>query len=219
MSKRLFISKNASEIDPFRPQFDELGFTVVSHSFLAFSPVVFEVQLKYDVVFFSSVRSVIFFKATQSIPMNTLIACIGGKTAELLETLGHTVAFVGTQSGEPKVVFEEFKAWLGKKSVLFPISNRSLKSISSGIPEEQKEELVVYSTDIVGKVVAECDVYVFTSPSNVDGYFAANTLPQYSRIIAWGKSTETALISRAVSVEYCLEKASFEELLYYLKSI
>lgn len=219
MSKRIFISKNASEIDPYRSQFEDLGFTVFSHSFLSFSPVEFDIKHDYDALFFSSVRSVIFFTATHSIPFDTLITCIGGKTAELLETLGHTISFVGSQSGDPKVVAEEFKTWLGDKKALFPISNRSLKSISNEIPECQKEEVVVYSTEIVGKVVPESDIYVFTSPSNVEGFFEENELPEASIVLAWGKSTEAALISRAASVNYCLGNSSFEELFSYISSI
>ena len=230
MSKRLFISKNASEIEPYRSQFDELGYSVVSHSFLSFYPVEsdpFSTELKheYDVLFFGSPRAVIFFKASQSISKDVVIACVGGKTAELLESLGHEVAFVGTKSGEPKVVGEEFKVWLtstalspsGSRRVLFPISDRSLKTISGVISEDQKEELVVYSTEVVGRAIEECDVYVFTSPSNVEGYLIDNVIPETASVIAWGKSTENALIERGVKVGACLERSGFEELLVYLR--
>lgn len=218
MNKRIFISKNASEIEPFRLEFEQLGFTVVNHSFLSFSPVPFEVQRAFDVIFFSSVRSVIFFKASHSIPVNSLIACIGEKTAELLITLGQSVDFKGSQSGEPKVVAEEFKAWLGDKRVLFPISDRSLKSISSEIADAQKEEVVVYSTAVIGKAVEECDVYVFTSPSNVEGFFELNIVPVGARVIAWGKSTEAVLVARGVAVWGCLGKSGIGELVECLCS-
>lgn len=217
MNKRIFISKNASEIDPFRSKFEELGYTVVNHSFLSFIPIPFKVERTFDVIFFSSVRSVIFFKATQSIPFTTSIACIGEKTADLLETLGHTIDFVGSQSGEPKVVAKEFKAWLASRKVIFPISDRSLKSISSEIGEEQKEEVVVYSTTIVGKAVEACDVYVFTSPSNVDGFFELNVVPAGAKVIAWGKSTEGALVGKGVGVWRCLEKSGIGEVISILE--
>lgn len=218
MNKRIFISKNASEIDPFRSQFEQLGYTVVNHSFLSFIPVPFKVERAFDVIFFSSVRSVIFFKATQSIPFTTSIACIGEKTADLLETLGYSVDFKGSQSGEPKVVAKEFKAWLASRKVIFPISDRSLKSISSEIDEEQKEEVVVYSTKVVGKAVETCEVYVFTSPSNVEGFFEFNSVPVGASVIAWGKSTEGALVGKGTKVDFCLGSSGFEELLAYLGS-
>ena len=221
LSNRIFISKNASEIDPVRSQFDELGFEVDSHSFLSFSSVEsdshrVEIARPYDVIFFGSPRAVIFFKASQSISESAKITCIGEKTAELLESLGYEVAFRGEKSGEPKVVAEEFRSFLGNRHVLFPVSDRSLKTISSLIGESQKEEVVVYSTKVVGKLVEVSDVYVFTSPSNVEGFFLDNVIPENAEVIAWGKSTEAALISRAASVLYCLKNASFEELFAFL---
>lgn len=218
MNKRIFISKNASEIDPCRSKFEELGYNAVTHSFLSFIPVPFEVQRPFDVIFFSSVRSVMFFKAGESIPTHSLIACIGDKTAELLESMGHTVDFKGSQSGEPKVVAEEFNVWLEDKNVLFPISDRSLKSISSEISDDQKEDVVVYSTAVVGKKVDACDVYVFTSPSNVEGFFECNLVPVGARVVAWGKSTEKALVGKGVEVGGCLGKSGIGELVEFLQS-
>ncbi|MDG1330867.1 MAG: uroporphyrinogen-III synthase [Crocinitomicaceae bacterium] len=218
MSKRIFISKNTSEIEPYRSQFEEIGYTVLNHSFLSFSPIEFDVERDYDVLLFGSVRSVIFFKACESIPENKAIGCVGGKTAELLETLGHTVDFVGAKSGEPKRVAEEFKSWLGAKRVLFPISDRSLKTISSVIDENQKEEVVVYSTEVKDSVVDECDVYVLTSPSNVEGFFIENDIPKGSEVIAWGKSTESALIEKGIRVTKVLSDSSFTMLIDSLQS-
>ena len=204
---------------------------MVTHSFLSFVPIPFEVQREYDVIFFSSVRSVMFFKASQSIPSHTLIACIGDKTAELLAQLGHPVDFKGSQSGEPKVVAEEFKVWLTSTTlrqaqrdtlsqrVLFPLSDRSLKSISNEIADEQKEEVIVYSTAVIGKAVEECDVYVFTSPSNVEGFFELNTVPVGARVIAWGKSTEGVLVSKKIEISYSLKDSSIESLLKQLSSL
>jgi uroporphyrinogen-III synthase len=225
LNKQLFISKNDSEIDPFRSQFEELGFEVEGHSFLSFLPVEFEVSHSYDVIFFGSPRAVIFFKTGfYSLSGDVKIACIGEKTAELLESLGYVVSFRGESSGEPGGVAEEFKDWLtsaplspkGSRRVLFPISDRSLKTVSRLIDEEQKEEVVVYSTDVGAKLVGVIDVYVFTSPSNVEGFFIDNVIPLGSEVIAWGKSTETTLISRGSAVNYCLTNSSFEELIEYL---
>ena len=223
LNKQLFISKNDSEIDPFRSQFEELGFEVEGHSFLSFSGVEFEALQNYNVIFFGSPRAVIFFMEGSSIPEGVEVACIGDKTAELLESLGYIVSFRGERSGEPGVVAEAFKVWLGSRTstplspkVLFPVSDRSLKTISSEIDEDQKEEVVVYSTEVKGKLVGVSDVYVFTSPSNVEGFFIDNVIPLGSEVIAWGKSTETTLISRGSAVNYCLTNSSFEELIEYL---
>ena len=158
----------------------------------------------------------IFFKACQAIPENKRIACVGGKTAELLEALGHSVDFVGAKSGEPMLVAEEFKGWLAERRVLFPISDRSLKTISSAIDVDYKEEVVVYSTEVKGKVIPPCDAYVFTSPSNVDGFLMENVLPAGTKVIAWGKSTEKVLEECGVEVWKTLEKSGFEGLINHL---
>ena len=225
MIKRIFISKNASEIDPVRSQFAELGYSVESHSFLTFSLVEFEIVHPYDVIFFGSPRAVIFFKSGESIPKGVEIGCIGDKTAELLESMGYTVSFRGKKSGEPGVVAEEFKVWLGGRRasaslsprVLFPVSDRSLKTVAGVVAESQKEEVVVYSTTVKGKLVEVSDVYVFTSPSNVEGFFLDNVIPEGSKVVAWGKSCEGALGSKGVEVDYCLENSGFEELLGHLE--
>ncbi len=209
MSKRIFISKNASEIASLRSQFEAKGYEVIAHSFLSFSAVEFEIQHPYDVIFFGSPRAVIFFKASESISPDKLIACVGSKTAEVLESMGHKVDFVGKNSSDPKTVAEDFKSWLAERSrnqrasksqseersahVLFPLSSRSLKTIAGAIPEDQKEEMVVYQTEVKGKVIPKCDVYAFSSPSNVEGFFEANTIPEGAEVIAWGTSTERAL--------------------------
>ncbi len=234
LDKRIFISKNPAEIDSVRSQFEDLGFGVEAHSFLSFSPVEFELERPYDVIFFGSPRAVLFFMVGQSISEDVAIACVGNKTAELLESLSYDVAFRGKKSGEPKVVAEEFKVWLeGRRTsvlsrqaqddalsprVLFPISNRSLKTISGEIAEDQKEEVVVYSTEIVGRQVGVNDVYVFTSPSNVEGFFIDNVISEGAKVIAWGKSTERALVLRGVTVGCTLKSASFEEVLGYLST-
>jgi uroporphyrinogen-III synthase len=206
VAKRIFISKNASEIESYREQLEAKGYEIIAHSFLSFSPVEFELQNEYDVIFFGSPRAVIFFQAGQAISGKAKIACVGSKTAEVVQSMGHTVDFVGTKSSEPKLVAEEFKSWLAERSrsqhdarVLFPISDRSLKTISSVIDDEMKEEVVVYSTEVKGQVIPPCDVYVFSSPSNVEGFFELNTLAENSEVIAWGSSTERALRERRVN--------------------
>lgn len=216
LGKRIFISKDASEIESYRSQFEAKGNTVIAHSFLSFSSVSFTIEHDYDVIFFGSPRAVKFFTKAQSIDDTVKIACVGSKTAEAVESLGYTVDFVGTKSSEPKLVAEEFKRWLGSRRVLFPISDRSLKTISSVIDDEWKEEVVVYSTEVKGNVIEECDVYVFSSPSNVEGFFLENDIPKGSEVVAWGKSTEAALKSQAATAKYCPNQSSFDDVLRVL---
>ncbi|MFK7784343.1 MAG: hypothetical protein AB8B56_04455, partial [Crocinitomicaceae bacterium] len=71
---------------------------------------------------------------------------------------------------------KDFKRFLGAERsrsarVLFPISDWSLKTISSVIEDDLKEEVVVYSTTVIGKEIEPCNMYIFSSPSNVEGFF------------------------------------------------
>lgn len=228
MDKKLFISKNASEIEHYRPLFEAKGYSIVAHSFLSFSPIEFDVQEEYHVIFFGSPRAVTFFMESSMISEGAQLACIGSKTAETIEAFGFDVAFVGSKSGDPKAVAEEFRVWLNEvrasaplspRRVLFPVSDRSLRSVSSVIDGDWKEEVVVYSTKLIGKVVEACDVYVFSSPSNVEGFLMENEIPEGSEVVAWGKSTADALSTHSITTNHCLKNSSFEELVHYLESV
>ena len=213
MEKNLFISKNESEILQFSNFLRDKGIRVLAHSFLHFEQVEFEIQSHYDILFFSSPRSIVFFKTRSSVPSHVKIACTGSKTAELLEQMGHEVSFTRKENESLTDFAASFKNWCGERHVLFPISSISLKTISSQFPENQKTEMVAYSTLIKGKDIEDCSTYVFTSPSNVEGFFTSNQIPQTARIISWGESTSKALLKKGCTVELELKSSSVEELI------
>ena len=213
MNKRIFISKNKAEIIPFIEDFQQKEFDVIAHSFLSFETIDFEVKSSYEIIFFSSPRSVTFFKTRSSIPSHVKIACIGDKTKSILEEMGHLVSF-SRKENEPLNDFaNSFKEWCGDKRILFPISSISLKTISSKFSQAQIEEVEVYSTKIVSKNIEKCDVYVFTSPSNAEGFLQENTIPVNARIISWGESTSRFLHENGGRVDEELKNSCIEELL------
>ncbi len=218
MTKKVFISKHDHEVADFKKQLSESDFQLISESFLRFQTTEFNLEKNYDIIFFGSIRSVIFLRAGIDLGNAKAIACIGTKTASILTELGHPVDFVGKSSGDPSQVAKDFKKWCGNRRVLFPLSNRSLKSISSVFPAEQVEETVVYQTELIKKEIQQCDIYIFTSPSNVKGFLLQNDLPEICEVIAWGKSTEQALMDVNINADYCLEESSFRELIEHLRS-
>jgi len=137
----------------------------------------------------------------------------------ILTQMGFPPSFIGTESGNPATVAQKFKTWCNGRSVLFPISNRSLKSISSVFPKEQIDEVVIYETNVAGREVESSDIYVFTSPSNVEGFLLNNQLADRSIVIAWGNSTREALESNLIGVNHCLSSSTLEELTSVLESI
>jgi uroporphyrinogen-III synthase len=218
LAHKVFISKEASEVQELNNFLDSNGDRLIAHSFLHFEKVEFELESAFDVIFFGSPRAVIFFKAQNIIPTGVLIACAGAKTAELLEHIGHPADFVGVNSGKMKDVAAKFKEWCGDKHVLFPTSDLSLKTVSSVFDDSQKTEITVYSTQIKGKEIEASDTYVFTSPSNVKGFLESNTsLPENAKVIAWGESTAAELTENNIVVSEILAVASIGSLLTSLQ--
>lgn len=213
MSKRLFITKNENEVAGLKESLSAQGKTLLTHSFLQFEPIDFEVTQDYDILFFSSPRSVVFFKNKYTIPESKVLACVGGKTAELLIQMGFNVAFVGTQSGKVQDVAMSFKAWVGNRRVLFPSSDISLKSVSSLFKETQKIEVAVYKTKIVSRTIQDCDTYIFTSPSNAEGFLEVNKLPDNAIIVSWGQSTRAYLLTKGIKSTHTLSDSSIEGLI------
>jgi uroporphyrinogen-III synthase len=216
LSKRIFISKPIHELTSLENSLSESGAQIVAHSFLRFQPTKFELKRTPHIIFFGSVRSVTFLCARIDLGIANDLACIGKKTAAILTEMGFTPSFIGSESGSPIRVAETFKEWCAGRNVLFPTSDRSLKTISGSFPEDQKEEIVVYKTVIVGAEIAACDVYVFSSPSNVEGFLMNNVLPENAEIIAWGLSTKTALETSGITVNHTLNHSTIEELIDYL---
>ena len=219
MSDCLFISKNETEVVGLKEHLSAKGQKLVAHSFLHFEPIDFEVTQDYDILFFGSPRSVVFFKYKCAIPASCLLACVGGKTAELLNQMGHNVAFVGKQSGNIHDVAKSFKDWAEDKRVLFPSSTISLKTVSSLFNDAQKIEVAVYNTKIVSKSINECNTYVFTSPSNAEGFLGLNDVPEGASIIAWGQSTQGYLLDKGIQSTHTLSEPSIEELIKILSAV
>lgn len=219
VSSRLFISKNSSEIALLTAFAANHNTTVVAHSFLRFYPVSFLLPQSFDVLFFGSPRAVMFFKAQFDIPGSKAIACVGAKTEALLSSMGYTVSFSGDRKGTIHEVAEAFAQWAGDRRVLFPVSSRSIGTIAQRIAENRRETVVCYETKVVSSPVEPCDIYVFTSPSNVEGFFQSNSLPGNARVIAWGKSTEHALLEMHTPGILTLEEPSLDVLQETLQAL
>ncbi|GAB5417375.1 MAG: hypothetical protein Crog4KO_29570 [Crocinitomicaceae bacterium] len=219
MAKSVFISKHSGETQVLQGFAAGNDLHLVSQSFLHFEPIPFLIPSSYDVIFFGSPRAVMFYQSRYSIPDDVAIASVGGKTSALLQTLGYEVAFNGEDKGSISEVAEAFQNWLADRIVLFPVSTKSLGTISKGISSRQVIRVECYDTQIVGKQLEqEFDVYVFTSPSNVEGFFEKNSLPAKAIVIAWGESTEKALKDHIHTNITVLAEPSQEALVSYLQS-
>ena len=214
MAQRFFISKNSNECQELIERFPDIQFTC--ESLISFNALEFDLEREIDVLFLSSPRSVLFFHNSHSIKTVKSIACVGTKTAEVLRAMDLSPDFVVEQNAEVERGVESFHEWLGGRHATFSLSSRSLRSYSKGLPKSQKQEVESYETVLNPKQIAPHDCYIFTSPSNAGSFYELNQLPESSKVIAWGSSTEKALKVHGVHSIEVLANSSIDELLKLL---
>ena len=188
------------------------------HSFLMFKQVdLLEIPTS-NVLFFSSKRAVDYFLNQSKIPNNSSIACIGESTKKHLETKGFHVDFVGENAGQPEVVSRKLSDWLGTRTITIVLAKDSKQSIVKQLDPTKIKLAVVYETLISAqKMNQSYDCYVFTSPSNVDGFLLENSLPSDANIIAWGETTKEYLLAKQLNVTKTLVTSDENEVVRLLK--
>lgn len=211
----IFISKSLHEVPELAEFCRQHSISLIARSMIRFEAVPFHVKQPYQVIFFSSIRAAEFFLKTDSIDENTQVACIGRKTAEKLQKLGITAHFIGEKAGKPEEVARDFAKWLGDRSVLIPQSDISKRSMIKELDPKQVQEVVVYRTLSDCHPIESSDVYVFTSPSNFDGFIACNPLPD-GKLIAWGTTTHSAMEQAHCIPTITLERSELSELIRLL---
>jgi uroporphyrinogen-III synthase len=219
MKTRVFISKNASDCEPLVHYCNQNKLDLTAQSLIEFEAIPFEIESNYDIAFFSSIRSGQFFFKNELQKSNVVYACIGQTTNSKLKKLGIECEFVGEEAGNPKKIAEEFKSWVKNRTVIFPQSNLSLGTFSSILPENQVINKIVYKTNLIEKKIENCQIYIFTSPSNLDAFLTINEIPDNATVIVWGKSTENQLLIKGGQPHFVLNKSSFLELIEILISI
>ncbi len=219
--KRIFISRPITEVGETLTNFAAKVGELIAESMLKFDSVRFNQDITYEVIFFSSIRAADFFLSQHPfIPSSVKYACAGPETAEKLMVNYQILCdFISPSAGNPNESAQVFKRWLGKRHVLFPISEQSLNSYSSILPSSQKTERIVYRTTANSKAILPCDLYVFSSPSNVSAFLESNELPITAKCIAWGSSTSKALQSHHIAVFHQLQTGTLRELDDYLTEL
>jgi len=191
----VFISRDLSEQSYFRKAIEKHGITIEAHSLIRTVPVITKFDsyiLKHvDWIFFSSKNAVdYFFLLNPLFPKDVKFGVMGSGSEEMLRRKGHFTNYVGVGNDATEVA-EEFAALANGTTVLFPCAEGSMRSIQKGLSADTRIiDLPVYETVMEEEVQASgADVLVFTSPSNVDAYFAENLLDPYQKVVAIGKST------------------------------
>lgn len=217
----IFLSSDNQSSLPIVDFCQENQIQLIRKSFISFQGIPFEMPKKWDVVFFSSPRSVDFFLSEHfALESHQQIACIGIETKNYLESLGYRVSFFGENAGKPAEIAEQFKEWLGNRVALFPQSTKSNKSIEALLPDTHKIPLLVYET-INAPVALEnsFSVLVFTSPSNYKSFRSLNSVPGESIVVAWGDTTAQTIANDHIKVDFILQTSTYSELLQILQKI
>jgi hydroxymethylbilane synthase len=191
----VFISREISEQSYFRKALEKHNIQIDGRSLIRTVPIITKLDsfiLKYvDWIFFSSKNAVeYFFQLAPLLPKDVKFGVMGAGSEEMLRRKGHFADFTGV-GVEPAEVAEEFAKLANGTHVLFPGAEDSLKSIQKGLSADTKVvDLPIYETVLEDEIEGSgADVLIFTSPSNVDAYFAENLMDPGQKVIAIGKST------------------------------
>ncbi|MEO0404840.1 MAG: uroporphyrinogen-III synthase [Bacteroidota bacterium] len=187
---KVFYSKEVHENHPlFQQDWDCVTASLIHCTPLTFTPP----KDPYDWIFFSSANGYRFGKSL--IKPTSKIAAVGVQTAKSMEL--DNINFIG--SGDIDQVSEEFNALTKGQKVLFVHGNHSIKSVFRNHESSSKNEVEVYSTSLLPKEIPLCDLYFFTSPSNVRSFMEANELPNDAKVIAMGKTTQAFLLTQGIT--------------------
>lgn len=195
LPQKVFITRELSEHSYFRKSLVKHQIEVEARSLIRTVPTIHKLDSyifkQVDWIFFSSKNGIeYFFKLNPTLSKEIKFGVVGRGSEDALKQLGKIVSFVG-ESSDTTEVAEEFAAIANGRTIVFPSAKDSLKTIQQGLSTDTKIiDLTIYET-ILEEDVAQtyANVLVFTSPSNVDAYFANNLLEPGQQVVAIGKST------------------------------
>jgi hydroxymethylbilane synthase len=195
LPQNVFISRDLSDQSYFRKALEKHGINVEARSLIRTVPVITKlsphVLVDADWVFFSSKNAIeYFFNLQPPLPKDVKFGVMGSGSEEMLRQKGYFTSYTGVGIDTVDVAKEFAKVANGTK-VIFPGAEGSLRSIQHGLSADTKViDLSVYETVLEEEVEnSNAEVLVFTSPSNVEAYFAENLLDPGQKVIAIGKST------------------------------
>ncbi|HAW19238.1 hydroxymethylbilane synthase [Salibacteraceae bacterium] len=208
LPKNALITKTLDDSSFLRRACQAHGIALEESPMIQIEPIPFTLKDTYDWVFFSSKNGVesYFLNSETASHTNVKYAAYGEATARSLSRYVELISYTGALSQPTEIAMDFAKVAEGSK-VLFPTSDISLGSIPSALPPEMATILPVYKTVSKPELLDQSfDAYIFTSPSNVRGFFENNGLPDSnSKLISIGESTSNEL----TSLGYVSEMADF----------
>jgi hydroxymethylbilane synthase len=195
MPAKVFISREIGEHSYFRKALAKHNIEIDGRSLIRTFPIVNILDPFYlkniDWIFFSSRNGVeYFFKLNPALSKKAKFGVVGRGSEATLRKFGHLADFVG-ESGDIVEVAEEFAKLVAGETVMFPRAQDSLLTIQKSLGADTKVvDLPIYETVVADEIDGTtAEILIFTSPSNVDAYFAENLLDPEQKVIAIGNST------------------------------
>jgi hydroxymethylbilane synthase len=193
--KKVFISRELSEQSYFRKALEKHDIEIEGRSLIRTVPVIMKMDnfilRNVDWIFFSSKNAVeYFFQLDPLLPKKVKFGVMGSGSEDMLRRKGYFVDYTGAGVDTTEVAADFAKIANGK-IVMFPSAESSMRSIQQGLSADTKIiDIPVYETILQeNPEPSGAEILVFTSPSNVEAYFADNLVHPDQKVIAIGKST------------------------------
>ena len=192
--KQILITSEANGFPKLVKWCSEREISLVCQPLIQIEPIKNLAIPQTDWIFFNSPKGATAYLENYPV-VASKIGVLGPGTAKMVKLFCPTIDFCGDSSRSIPEIGEDFKnKLLPYETVLFPISDRSKKSIVKHLMPSQVIELVTYRTKLSPITFAEnFDVVIFTSPSNFLSYREANELSPNQIYVAFGKTTQASM--------------------------
>jgi len=195
LPSKVFISREIGEHNYLRRALAKHQIEIDGRSLIRTFPIVRVLDPFYlknlDWIFFSSRNGVeYFFKLNPVLSKRIKFGVVGRGSEDALRKYGHVADYVG-EGGDIEEVAQLFAVLVENQTVMFPRAQDSLLSMQKSLkPSTKVVDLPIYETVIEDEIDrTSAEVLIFTSPSNVEAYFAQNLLDPEQQVIAIGHST------------------------------
>ncbi|MBI3501524.1 MAG: hydroxymethylbilane synthase [Bacteroidetes bacterium] len=208
----VFISRDEKKNDFFKRCLEANGYKVFCQSLIEIKQIPLKKFPKTDWIFFSSKNAVKYFFKQNPTMNGAKFGAVSKSTAEEIRRYGKRAEFIGS-ADNTKLTGKKFSSLIGNKKVLFPQAKGSMKTIQQQLKKEQVIDVAVYETIKIDECqlpTADCQLFIFTSPSNVEAFLEKNKISAQQKVIAMGDATANALQKYKVKVN--AKPASFDDL-------
>ncbi len=193
----VFITRHLPEGSYLRKALEKHQIGIEDRSLIKTYPIINKLDpyifKQVDWIFFSSKNAIeYFFGLNPEFRKKTKFAVLGRASEDMLRRFGYKPDFNGEGDGiDTADIAENFARQAAGQTVLFPGAKGSLRTVQHALGDDSKViDLPIYETVIEESVErTSAEVLIFTSPSNVEAYFADNLLEPGQQVICIGKST------------------------------